>query len=117
MTPDALVGLRSAEVRHDRATIRRDLRSGRRSLADVLAEHNACLDGVMLFTLMSWRRGWGRDALRKLGALAVREQINLAMTVGAAGARTIDWLTGLDQTMGTYSATKPVSQRYGVMPS
>lgn len=111
--PNPIVATRSAEVRSGRSAIRRSLRAGTRSLEDVLLERPACLNGVMLFTLLSWRRGWGRDALRKVGAIAIRERVNLALTVDAAGQRTIDWLVGLDRTMGTYTAAHRVSRRHG----
>lgn len=113
ITPNSMVGLRSTEIRSARSVVRRQLRGGSRSLEDVLSERPACLNGVMLFTLLSWRRGWGRDSLRKIGALAVRERINLAMPVELAGQRTIGWLAELDRTTGTY-AKRPVSSRYEV---
>lgn len=110
--PNPIVGMRSAEVRSGRSAVRRSLRGGTRSLESVLLDRPACLDGVMLFTLMSWRRGWGRDSLRRLGASAVCEQVNLAMTVDMASQRTIDWLIGFDRTMGSYKGA-PASGRYG----
>lgn len=100
--PTPLVAARSAEVRDERTAIRRGMRAGTVTLAGVLSDRPACLAPLPLFSLILWRRGWGRDKLRKLGAEAIRERINLGVSLGEASTRTLEWLAAHDAACGRW---------------
>lgn len=89
---------RSKVIRTGRAAIRRGLRSGDLTLEVVLRERIEPVAGVPLFEIVTWRRGWGKDNQRLIGARAIRDRINLAVRAGDAPGRTIDWLIQLDET-------------------
>jgi hypothetical protein len=93
---------RSTEVRQARAQIRRGLRHGTLTLTALLADPPPVIADIPLFELCTWRRGWGRDKLRRLGQLALADHVNLAVATGDAGDRALDWVSARDQETGRY---------------
>lgn len=92
MTSQAIASRASADVRAERARVRRDLRSGVLSLAAVILDPPACVVSVPLFEIVRWQRFFGAYRLRLLGRRAVADGINLALTVGMASAGTREWV-------------------------
>lgn len=93
----------SITVRQARADIRRGLRSGALSISDVLdGDRRDALATLPLFLLVTWRRGWGRDRQRRIGAMAVRDRVNLGVQLGDASQRTLNWLAEVDADSPAY---------------
>lgn len=74
--------------------LRRDMRAGRVTLAEImvdppdLLEHVACIDVVR----MNYSRVKATPWMERLGRLAVADGINLMMPLGRASARTREWI-------------------------
>lgn len=103
--------------RVEKANVKRDLRDGTLTLAEVAEQRPEPLRPMPLFALVLELPGFGPGRLDRLGRRAVAAGINLARTVGDASNHTLDWLVrtvnGLDEpepaaTTATTAGTTPV---------
>jgi hypothetical protein len=73
--------------------LRRRLRHGELSLADVLLEPPDYVRGYLTFEVLLWGPHFGRHRLRALNARAIRlGQVNLANNLGSLTERQRRWL-------------------------
>jgi hypothetical protein len=79
-------------TRVEKANIKRDVREGIVTLAEITATRPASLRAVPLFALLLELPGFGRRRLDTLNRRAIADGINLARTLGDASASTLDWL-------------------------
>jgi hypothetical protein len=79
-------------TRVQKASIKRDVREGVVTLAEIAAKRPTSLRALPLFALLLELPGFGCRRLDKLNRRAIRDGINLARTLGDASASTLDWL-------------------------
>jgi hypothetical protein len=79
-------------TRIQKASIKRDVREGMVTLAEIAAQRPASLRAMPLFALLLELPGFGCRRLDKLNRRAIADGINLARTLGDASASTLDWL-------------------------
>lgn len=94
MSDMAVLNVQSAVLRGARAKIRRDLVSGATTIADLLNDPPPEIQGVTVLDLLKMRRGQNADVRgwqHRLGQAALRDRVNVLITVGAASQRTRDW--------------------------
>jgi hypothetical protein len=98
MTPATVTAQRTTalalanEARMDKASVRRDLRNGALTLAQVAANRPPSLCPMTLFALVLELPGFGSRRLEKLNRRALEDGMNLALTLGGASTRTLRWL-------------------------
>jgi hypothetical protein len=78
--------------RLEKAQVRRDLRSGALTLPQVVRERPGALRPLTLFALVLELPGFGCRRLSRLNGLAIADDINLAVTLGEASERALEWL-------------------------
>lgn len=92
-TAQALDALQRANrIRLATASVKRDVRNGSLTLAEVATDRPEALCGMSLFTLLLELPGFGSQRLKYVGLRAVNAGINLAVTLGDASNRTLEWL-------------------------
>jgi hypothetical protein len=79
-------------TRTEKANIKRDVREGALTFAEIATERPAPLRPVPLFALLLELPGFGHRRLDALNRRAIADGINLARTLGEASASTLDWL-------------------------
>lgn len=91
--PQPLVALKTANtIRIAKAQAIRSLRTGELSIYDAITDQTDALAKVMLPDLLLAAPFFGREKLRHVGRRAVRDNVNLLTTLGAASQRTREWL-------------------------
>lgn len=83
---------RSAAKRRAKAEIRRAVRAGEMSLAEVLLDQPPCMTTVRLLDLLDLVPNLGPRVITTIGRRAVRDGINLAVPLGHASSRSRVWL-------------------------
>lgn len=96
-TPPAGQPLRALAAANSRRTtvaeLKRRLRRRELELCELLLDPPADVRGYLLFEVLLWAPGFGRDRLRALNARAIHGcELNLANPVGALTARQRRWL-------------------------
>lgn len=86
------LGVLSTRQRSGRAQVRRDLRSGRLSLASVLRNPPRELADDLVFDVLLRSRGFGLTKLRKANARAMSAGVNFALPLGTSSERSRRWL-------------------------
>jgi hypothetical protein len=85
----------------DKTQVRRDLRNGVLTLPQVVRERPGALRPLALFVLVLELPGFGCRRLGRLNQRAITDSVNLAVTLGDASERTLEWLlreiAGLDE--------------------
>ncbi len=98
------------QTRIEKANVKRDLRDGTLTLAEVVAQRPEPLRSMPLFALVLELPGFGQWRLDKLGRAAAADGINLARTLGSASTHTLDWLVrtvnGLSEDEATTGRTE-----------
>ena len=79
-------------AKSDRAALKRDLRAGRLTFAEVAAQRPALLRDMPLFALLGELRGIRQRRVERLNRRAIAARINLARTLGEASTATLRWL-------------------------
>ena len=79
-------------AKSDRAALKRDLRAGRLTFAEVAAQRPAPLCDVPLFALLGELRGMRQRRVERLNRRAIVARVNLARTLGEASTATLRWL-------------------------
>ena len=79
-------------AKSDRAALKRDLRAGRLTFAEVAAQRPALLRDVPLFALLGELRGIRQRRVERLNRRAIVARVNLARTLGEASTATLRWL-------------------------
>jgi hypothetical protein len=79
-------------TRMEKASIKRGVREGVVTFAEIAAERPASLRAMPLFALLLELPGFGRRRLDVLNRRAIADGINLARTLGDASTSTLDWL-------------------------
>lgn len=80
-------------TRIHRAAVKRDLRSGSLTLATVMQELPDALLDVPLIDIIRWSRHRSTSAaLSRIGAMAVRDGVNLMIPLGLASQRSRTWV-------------------------
>jgi hypothetical protein len=89
-----LAALKLANTRRTQvAELKARLRRHELTLAQLVLDAPEQLHGYLLFELLLWAPGFGRDRLRTLNARAIRgNELNLANELGALTARQRQWL-------------------------
>jgi hypothetical protein len=91
----------SSRGRLEKEHVRRDLRRGVLTLPDVARERPRALRPLALFALVLELPGFGCRRLDRLNQRAIADGVNLAVTLGEAPKRTLEWLVreiaGLDE--------------------
>jgi hypothetical protein len=89
-----LAALRLANTRRTQvAELKARLRRHELTLAELVLDAPEHLRGYLLFEVLLWAPGFGRDRLRLLNARAIRaNQLNLANELGALTPRQRQWL-------------------------
>jgi hypothetical protein len=82
---------RSATKRRAAADLRRALRDGDVSLAEVLLDPPECLAHLPIFQVLTMGRSLGPRKLQYLNTWAMREFVNLAVPLGQASKRSRKW--------------------------
>jgi hypothetical protein len=82
----------SAQVRKEQARVKRDIRLGRVSVADVLADPHGPFERVMLWRLCTFLPRFGNEKLRRLNVRAMSAGVNLLCPLGQASQRSREWL-------------------------
>jgi hypothetical protein len=72
--------------------VRAALRDGELSIAVAMREQPAGLADRTLFEILLIAQRFGRARLRKLNARAIKDDVNLAVTLEAADERVRDWV-------------------------
>ena len=82
-----------------RAQLKRELRAGRLTIAEVTARRPEPLRELTLFALLGELPGIGQRRLERLNRRAIAARVNLARTLADASAATLRWLVAeLDRT-------------------
>ena len=105
MTPSPLAGL---DTRQGRARIRRGLHHGTVTLDDILTDPPRCLHALPVADIVRWCRGVDRVSVWELNRHAIRDGVNLLVTVGMASERTRRWV--LDHQPHTIDRHRPQQQ-------
>jgi hypothetical protein len=79
-------------TRLGRAQLKRDLRAGRLTLAEVAAHRPEPLRELPLFTLLGELPGVGQRRVERLNRRAITARVNLARTLADASTATLRWL-------------------------
>ena len=79
-------------AKSDRAALKRDLRAGRLTFAEVAAQRPALLRDMPLFALLGELRGMRQRRVERLNRRAIVARVNLARTLGEASTATLRWL-------------------------
>lgn len=97
----------SAELRRARAAVRLGLATGTLPLAELLADPPAEILGVTLLDVLKMLRGRHADRRlwqHRLGQAALRDGINVLVTIGQSSQRTREWAVQHGQ---AYTHTSP----------
>lgn len=89
----ATITRRANEVRASRAAAKRALRSGALTLPVAMRDRPDELLDVLLIDIVRWSRNRSSTAaISHIGAMAVRDSVNLMMPLGRASLRSRDWV-------------------------
>ena len=91
-TPSAQAGAASLIIRRQRAETMARIRHGELGLLDVLNEQPPCLRRIPLYRLLDELPHFGPRKIAALNRLAMRADVNLAITVGELSPLKRAWL-------------------------
>jgi hypothetical protein len=95
LAPDmTTLGAAAQTVRRERAAIKAGLRAGTTTLRDLMTDPPAVIEDVALIDVIRWtrRRSSAGAGVAHVGAMAVRDRVNLMMAVGRASERSRLWV-------------------------
>lgn len=90
-------------LRSDRAQLRRAMRTGEVTLAEVMLDPPEAAKSALVIDVIRWQHGKCVASLRVIGKQALRDRINLMLTVGSSSTMTRAWVAE----HGTYNKMRP----------
>lgn len=90
----------SLAIRSSKAEIKRRIRRSEITLRELLNDPPEVIHPVLLYDVLQWQPYFGKQRLRAVNAAAMKAGINLALDVGSASRRTLEWVAGNGRVYG-----------------
>lgn len=92
-TPQATEALETAQQRRlALVELRSRVKAGELRLSDVLLDPPEEAQNVLVFEALMWQPNFGREKLRRFNRVAMKADVNIAMTVGRMSPLRLGWI-------------------------